>query len=178
LLPYAYPGIHFNATLGHCVYKGFGLMGMFSVNRNAFNGDAYTNARHQDNGLLTTSFSGTPFLFGAFLFGPFFSLPINDKFEFNIHVLGGYMNVRYPSITANYGNAIFQETFVQSNTFGYNAGFGLTYNAFSKLGFLLNVSYLGGNSSKSTYSVNTYSTDVTLPYVGIVNASAGVVFKL
>ncbi|HXB11563.1 MAG TPA: hypothetical protein VNZ45_06235 [Bacteroidia bacterium] len=190
---FANPGFHFEVCATYLFTEYVGVAADFGGTICPFDDNAYAAAYtsvYPTSFLVPTNSSvsanGSNFI-AQYLGGPYFYIPINDKFCFEIRILAGLISSTYPDITItsnvpnNYSSYFYKYAVGQG--FGYGASVGGKYMIDPNVGVVANVSYTGGTMTYAGLDYN-YTTPSGFLYggfsfsdrtmsVGIVSITAG-----
>jgi hypothetical protein len=134
----------------------------------------------------SVSVNGSNFI-AQYMAGPYISIPVNDKFSFDIRIMAGLISSTYPDITTssnvpnNYSSYFYKYAVGQG--FGYGASVGGKFLFDPNVAVVANVSYVGGTMTYAGLDYN-YTTPSDFLYggfsfsdrtmsVGIVSFSVG-----
>jgi hypothetical protein len=184
---YANMGYHIDFTVSYPVWWKLGVIAYAGYNMNAFDATTYKKA----NGVAT--FTAKNYTAWQYLGGPYFAMPLGNKFSVNARVMAGFITLNYPSQTTNSTSNTTAQWFnitgfsLQTETstingatevsgtngkgFGYSFGVGGEYKLGKKTALALNVGYTG---STITYSSLTYFTNNVTNYQNKPNIATGI----
>lgn len=194
---FANPGFHFEVCATYLFTKYVGVAADFGGTICPFDANTYTSAYtgkrvgvYPDSILLPTNSSvsanGSNFI-AQYMAGPYFYIPVNEKFCFEIKILAGLISSTYPDITTasnvpnDYSSYFYKYAVGQG--FGYAASVGVKYMIDPNVGIVANVNYIGGTITYAGLDYN-YTTPSDFLYggfsfsdrtmsVGILSFSAG-----
>lgn len=122
----------------------------------------------------------------SILAGPYYSLPVSDKFTIHFRALAGYVNTHLAGFQVfyeDYTDNVMTQKKSSGGGFGYQLGTGVAYAVSSKVAIQANVDYASSkpsiNISYDNFVVNsgrrlsTYNQSLST-----INATLGVAFNL
>lgn len=181
---FAKTGFNFTINASYLFTHTLGIMVEFGFGSNPFDITTFSNTI----GYVANSPTA---VFGEFefLIGPFVSVPLSDKFKFNVSALIGEVSVTYPEIDIQIVDTTYSYNFTGGTGFAYNIGASLEYQATKSLSVCLEANYLASVITYSGYSETancpgyypayytspTYSITMSM---GLLKIMAGIALKL
>ncbi len=185
---FAKTGYHYNITGVYKLSKNFGIGALVGYSQFGHKGtvslaEGYKEDSGTDSTTLYTKGQNSSL---SILVGPFYSIPVSNKFSIDLRVLGGYVNTTLSGFQIFYedytDNALSQKK-SSAGSFGVQAGAGVKYAITDKISVKVNADYFSSKPKLTidyeNFVVNSgRRIDTYNEAVSGITATAGLEFKL
>ncbi len=152
---FAKTGGHINVSAVYYVNKNFGIGILGGYSLFGFSSQSLADGYKEDSGTdSTTLYKKGNNKNLSILIGPYYSIPVNEKFSVDFRVLAGYVKTHLSGFQVyyeDYTDNVMTQRESSAAAFGFQAGGGLTYKITKLIRIKFNADYL---SSKPTLAIH------------------------